>query len=557
MKASDTQFFVLLQGRQHYQVPLFQRPYTWDRDQWGVLWADLIETYEMGTDTHHFLGSLVTKSLPATPEGVTPFLVIDGQQRLTTLTILLAAIRDSAQERDPMASERIHELYLTNRFTKGFYQYKLLPTQSDRPAYFSIVDRSPGGDDSLMLRAYRYFRNVIAEADPSEGDTEIDGVDLERLEQVIASGLEIVSITLGEDDNEYRIFESLNGKGTPLSQADLLRNYFFMRIPQHEHDTAYNDVWMPMQDSLGNSLEDFFRYELMSYGRFVRRGDIYEEWQRRLNRHTSDNLIDELLTLVHHSTYFRRLIDHHSEPHPAIARGIARLNRWDAQTTYPFLLNIFYRYSQHQMSEDEVVQVLRLVESFLVRRTFARIPTNQLNRLFLRLAHQLPDDVDVVTAVRRVLSEPSRRWPDDTEFTDAILQYPLYRDSRPHQRRLILEALEESFQHKEGVDLSSLTIEHVMPQTLSPEWREALGEHAEAVHARLLHVLGNLTLTGYNPELSNSPFATKRRMFTESNLVMNREIAEESQWTAVQIEVRGHRLAERARKIWPGPDRQP
>lgn len=555
MKASDTKFFVLLQGHQHYQVPLFQRPYTWGRENWETLWSDLMETYEMGSGNQHFLGSLVTKSLPATPEGVSPFLVIDGQQRLTTLTILLAAIRDAVREQDSRAADRIHELYLTNRYAAGVYQYKLLPTQADRQAYASIINGTVDGAETPMHQAYRYFRKMLDESDPVEDDVEFEGVDLDRLEKVIIGGLEMVSITLGEDDNEYRIFESLNAKGAPLSQADLLRNYFFMRIPQKEHETAYHDVWLPMQRALGEHLEDFFRYELMSYGRFVRKSDVYEEWQRRLNRENSDGLINELLKLSHHSTFFVRLAKPEHEPNKEIARRLHRLIRWDAQTTYPFLLNTYYRYDAQEIDAAAVAEILRMIESFLVRRTLAGIPTNQLNRLFLRLAHLIPQEMDLVSGVRHVLSEPTRRWPTDAEFRSALLQYPLYTYSRPNQRRLILETLEASYHHKEKIDFSGLSIEHVMPQTLTPEWKTELGPTADEVHNQHLHVLGNLTLTGYNPELSNSAFQNKRKLLAESNLQMNREIAYETEWTAKQIEERGRRLADRAIQIWPGPNR--
>ena len=511
MKASDTLFFKLLEGSQHYQVPLFQRPYTWDQKNWETLWNDLIETYEMGTETHHFLGSLVTKSLPSTPEGVSPFLVIDGQQRLTTLTILLAAIRDAVRSERPVAAERIHELYLTNKYAADAYKYKVLPTQADRQPYFSIIDGTVDEFDSLMTRAYRYFRKMLAEADPIEEDEEVTGIDLDRFEKVVISGLEMVSITLGEDDNEYRIFESLNAKGTPLSQADLIRNFFFMRIPIQDHETAYNEVWLPMQQSLGEHLEDFFRYELMSYGRFVRKSDVYEEWQRRLNRENPDSLINELLTLSYHSSFYIRLVEPQREPDTAIARRLQRLELWDSQTTYPFLLNVYFRYDDNEIGAQDVVDILSIIESFLVRRAFASIPTNQLNRLFLRLAHQLPDSMSMVDGVRHVLSEPSRRWPTDAEFRDAIMTYPIFTDSRPNQRRLILESVEESFSHKERIDFSNLSVEHVMPQTLTEQWRSDLKVDAEEVHRQYLHVLGNLTLTGYNPELSNSPLQPQTR----------------------------------------------
>ncbi|MDQ3547249.1 MAG: HNH endonuclease family protein, partial [Chloroflexota bacterium] len=190
---------------------------------------------------------------------------------------------------------------------------------------------------------------------------------------------------------------------------------------------------------------------------------------------------------------------------------------------------------------------------FLVRRMFVNIPTNQLNRLFLRLAHQLPDDVDYVSGVRSIMSEPSRYWPTDAEFRDGILRYSLFTGSRPGQRRLVLESLEESYGHKERPPFGDCTIEHIMPQTLTPAWREMLGPLADEIHASKLHVLGNLTLTAYNPELSNSPFETKRSLISNSNLVMNREIAEQTEWSETEIAERAHRLADKAIALWPGP----
>lgn len=555
MKASETALFKLLQGQQHFMIPLFQRPYTWDRDDWTTLWNDVVETYEMGNEGRHFLGSVVTKALPATPEGVSPFLVIDGQQRLITITILLAAIRDTLRERDSATADRIQEIFLTNQHTSGLARYKVLPTQVDRQAYCQVIDgHQTLGSDSRIHQAYAFFRGRLVS--PGNDDSDIDELDLQELQQVILMRLELVSITLDEDDNEYRIFESLNGKGTPLSQADLIRNYFFMRIPAEDHETAYHELWLPMQELLTDSrLEDFFRYELMSYGSFVRQSDVYHEWKKRLARKTASELVDELLTLSMHSRMFHRIIEPEYEPHPAIRRGLTRLNRWGGQTTYPFILHVYREYERRTVAADGFAQILQFIESFLVRRMFCGVPTNALNRLFLRLPEQLPQDVDIVEGTRLTLSEPTRRWPGDEDFREAILTYPLYTDSRPDQRRLILETLEESFQHRERVDLTALSIEHVMPQTLTPEWRDELGPNADDVHQRFVHVLGNLTLTGYNPELSNRPFSEKRALLRDSNLAMNKEIAAEPVWTAEQIEARGRRLAERAIQVWPGPKR--
>lgn len=188
-----------------------------------------------------------------------------------------------------------------------------------------------------------------------------------------------------------------------------------------------------------------------------------------------------------------------------------------------------------------------------MRRLFGNVPTNELNRLFIRLFAQLPKDQDPVAATWTALSQEGLRWPSDAGFQKDILAYPLYRDSRPAQRKLILESLVESYQHHEPVQLDTLTIEHIMPQTLTDEWRDELGDNADTLYKDLVHTLGNLTLTGYNAPFSNSPFERKRQILECSNLELNREIATEKKWTADQIGARGTRLAERAKEIWPGP----
>lgn len=548
MNASGVQLFRLLDGQQHYMVPLFQRPYTWDKDQWSTLWNDLLETMDTDGDSRHFLGSVVTKSLPATAESVTPFLLIDGQQRLTTLTILLAALRDAVKESLPKLAKRIHEHYLTNEYASGLMQYKILPTQLDRPDYFAVIDGTPGNQAGKIPSAYSYFRGQL-DKPGSDGEP----LDINRLSTIVINGLEIVSITLSETDNEYSIFESLNAKGTPLTQADLLRNYFFMRIPNDRHGKLYPEVWVPMQDRINDGLADFFRYEYMSDGEFVRKWDVYQDWKKRLDKQNDEAVAENLRTLSHRSHFYNRIISPETEPDPGIAEGFQRLNRWGAQSTYPFLQYVYRQYDNGEISSKGFVEILRMLESFLVRRSLTRVSPNTLNRLFIRLSQQLPDGLDLVEGTRAALSEPSRRWPRDADFLESMLTYPLYTDTRPAQRRFILERLETSYSHKEHVALSTLTIEHVMPQKLSPEWLTALGDEAKEVHGRLLHVIGNLTLTGYNPELSNSPYERKRLLLQESNLEMNKEIAKEPQWTAREIEERSRRLAERALKIWPGP----
>ena len=244
MRASETRLRALLEGQQHYVIPLFQRPYSWQRNDWETLWNDILETYRFDPSGGHFLGPIVSKSQPGTPEGVSPYIVIDGQQRLTTLSIVIAALRDRISEADPATAERIADLCLINKYAKGEYRFKIHPTQADRPAYFSIVDGNGRSSDdtepSLINQAYDFFFNALGQSADEESD---EPLDLARIERLILDQLEVVSITLEDDDNEYRIFESLNWKGAPLSQADLLRNYFFMSVPADDQQDLYNSVW--------------------------------------------------------------------------------------------------------------------------------------------------------------------------------------------------------------------------------------------------------------------------------------------------------------------------
>ena len=556
MKASETRLRALLEGQQHFVVPLFQRPYSWQRNDWETLWNDIIETYRFKPAGGHFLGSIVSKSQPGTPEGVSPYIVIDGQQRLTTLSIVIAALRDRIGKADPAAGERISDLCLINKYAKNEYHYKIRPTQADRPAYFAVIDGDCNSKDeeepNLIRQAYDFFFDALGKSADEEDD---ELLDLARLERLILDEVEVVSITLGDNDNEYRIFESLNWKGAPLSQADLLRNYFFMRIPADQQQSLYDSVWVPMQAMLDSkALADFFRYQYMSSGHFVRQKDIYLKWRGDLDRLESGSLAAKMRELAGCAQYYKRLIEPEAEPDAPVRERLERLNRWGGQTMYPFVLWLYEGADGRNVDSAGVSSVLRLIESYLVRRQFCGILTTGSNRFFMELASQIPEG-HIVGAVRQALSQPTgrRRWPNDKEFREGLLTYELYEGSRPEQRRLIIETFEQDHEHKEPAELRGLTVEHVMPQHLTDEWREALGPDANATHTRLLHTLGNLTLTGYNPELSNRPFSEKRRLFQDSSLAMNREIADEAEWGPEQIRSRAERLAARAIKIWSGP----
>jgi len=263
VKANETTLRNLLQGERQYVVPLYQRRYSWERRDLQQLWNDLITVTEGGSSAAHFLGSVVLAPSPAnTPAGVQVWLVVDGQQRLTTLSILLCAIRDHVRATDERFAAKIDDLYLFNKYASGPERYTLLPTQADRSSWVALLEQAPdaGGEDRIG-EAYRFFRKELVRADDPD-----DQYDIARIEQAIAGQLSIVEIAAHPDDNVHRIFESLNYTGQPLTQADLLRNYLFMRLPSRA-DHVYERQWLPLQELLSNKqLEELVWLDLVLRG---------------------------------------------------------------------------------------------------------------------------------------------------------------------------------------------------------------------------------------------------------------------------------------------------
>lgn len=573
MQAKETLFADLVQGRaQQFQVPLYQRTYSWTEKQLRQLWSDILEQAELvepegaaQAASTHFLGSVVLAPSPRYEVTFPCHLVVDGQQRLTTLTLALAAIRDHVADSHPDEAERIAEEYLINKRKTGTDHFRLLPTQADRPAFAAHI-RGPLTQDGAVggvAAAYAFFRRKLVEADDSA-----TGQDVFRIEQAITSRLTLVSVTAERGDNVHRIFESLNNTGLKLSQADLLRNHLFMRLPTRgEH--VYETYWLPLQGSLANDeLEQLMWLQLVLDGDDrVRRQDLYAAQQRRFESEgtTGEAEIEAYVRELHRrAAHLRRVLHPDEEPAPAVRAALHRLDAWQAAVTHPAVMLLLDRRERGDLDSAGLALALSYVESFLVRRMICRIPTNNLNRIFQALPGQLPLDVSVTEGLHRVLSAENRFWPDDEELRERIRTAPFYQYGRWNQRALVLRRLEESYGHREPVDFAAaqLTIEHVLPQTPGDEWLAVLaeeaeqagdGESAEELHARLRHTLGNLTLTAHNAELSNHPFTRKQDLLDASHLELNRRIAATDRWGAREILARADELADRAVQLWPAP----
>ncbi|MGW1074934.1 GmrSD restriction endonuclease domain-containing protein [Streptomyces sp. NPDC002537] len=570
MQAKETLFADLMQGRaQQFQVPLYQRTYSWSEKQLAQLWNDILEQAELledgATVSTHFLGSVVLAPSPQNEVTFPRWLVVDGQQRLTTLSLALAAIRDHIADGQPDEAERIDEEYLINKRKKGDDYFRLLPTQADRPQYATHIrsvhsEQVPG---ERVAAAYRFFRRRLVEADNPASPQ-----DVLRIEQAITSRLTLVAVTAERGDNVHRIFESLNNTGLKLSQADLLRNYLFMRLPTRgEH--VYETHWLPLQASLSNDeLEQLMWLQLVLDGDDrVRRQDLYAAQQQRFESgrtggaQTEADIEAYIKELHRRSVHFRRVIHPAEETSPLVRSHLSRLHDWQAVVTYPALMLLLDRWERGELDERETARAMSYIESFLVRRMICRVPTNNLNRVFQSVPAQLPHDVPVADGVHQLLSAENRFWPDDEELSEKIRTAPFYQYGRPNQRRLVLQRLEESYEHPEPVNFGSaqLTIEHVMPQSPGEEWMRMLqedvtgSESPEDLHARLQHTIGNLTLTGVNSELSNHPFERKQGLLQGSHLEMNRNIAATERWGAREILARAGELADRAARLWPAP----
>ena len=540
MQAKETKLQELIEGTKQYVVPLFQREYTWNTKEWKILWEDILELSKDKNPKNHFIGSIVSMPTVSVPEGVAKYMLIDGQQRLTTIFVILILLRDKSTDEE--FSAEINELFVINKFKKGIDKYKLLPTQTnkDRETYQKLIDNESVDNNNQIIKAYQFFERKLRQSD----------ISFEKIKKTITTNFSVVSIVLDPDDNPYLVFESLNAKGRPLSPADLIRNYFFMRIHSDKQNDIYLKYWKPMQDMLGEKLTDFIRHFLMrSTTTQIKQGnDVYYTLKDKVSQ---ENVTDYLLELLRFSNYYNKLINPENEANILIRKYLLRLNRIEVTTAYPLLLNFYDKYSKSELSEEKFVEIFQILENFLIRRFVCNIPTNQLNKIFPSiypaLTSKSPDNL--ISGFKNILQ--TKGYPKDEEFKMRLKDGKLYGGGdRIRKTKLILESIEESFNHKEIISFDKVTIEHIMPQTLDEEWQKELGENWQLVYEIYKHNIGNLTLTGYNSELSNYSFKKKRDEYLQSHLDMNKYFENVEIWNESEIEKRAEYLSDIAVKIW-------
>ncbi|MBP3041035.1 DUF262 domain-containing protein, partial [Bacillaceae bacterium Marseille-Q3522] len=508
MKASETNLQEIIEGTKQYIIPMFQRTYSWGEKQWKQLWEDIVDLVEDNQSISHFIGSIVSIPINTNTHGVQQFLVIDGQQRLTTLFILLSAIRDSAKKQgEQNLADEIHHTLLINSYKSGEEKYKFLPTQVDKEYFKKLINLETIEDieNSLIVKAYQFYIKEIKEG----------SMKLSFLKATVTSYLSIVSIVLSPDDNPYLVFESLNAKGQPLTQADLIRNYLFMRIPAANQEDYYLRYWLPIQKKLGDNLTEFIRHFLLGVNINVKKNDVYVKFKEKID---SQDVMEFLQILENFARNYSKLLYPELEENKSIRILLERINDFEAKTAYPFLLYIYQDLKKGKYDEEQFCKILTVVENFLIRRFVCNIDSKPLNKLFASLYNQISthEAEDSILELTGYLQ--NRGYPKDPEVMSFLKENHFYgQGDRRKKGAFILKAIENSYSHKEKADLSKATIEHVMPQTLNEKWVEELGENAEYIHSVYLHTLGNLTLSAYNTELSNEPFSVKKKYFKDSN----------------------------------------
>lgn len=555
MEAKQAQLLSLLDGKRQFTIPIYQRTYSWQIKQCRQLFADIERIGNDESELSHFIGSIVYFKPGIAPETSVPeLLVIDGQQRLTTVSLLLLALTYFLRNNPSSITidetcEEIHETYLINKHRKEDQRFKLLLTRKDKTTYKNLVDGIPitSNISKRVLENYEFFKGQIHKGNAL--------AVYHGIKKLI-----IVDVILERDkDNPQLIFESLNSTGLDLSQADLIRNYILMGQPIDKQNYLYERYWFPMEQCFGENigaLAWFIRdYLTMKEASIPRIDQVYEVYKKFLGSKNGPNSVEEALISLHrYSRYYVR-IALLKEEDPTIARKLKEITKLKIDTSYPFLLAVYGDFEEEQITKEEFVEIIGIVSNYVFRRAICGIPTNSLNKTFATLYKRIKRETYLESVKAAfILMDGYRRFPTDAEFIKELQIKDVYNF---RSRNYLLESLENQ-NRKELVNAENYTIEHILPQNqnLSIQWQVELGQAWEKTKAKYLHSLGNLTLTGYNSELSDRPFSEKKTIpggFDSSPLFLNESVRAESHWNEEAILRRASKLAERASIVWKVP----
>jgi len=555
MQAKSANLLTVIKGPKQFVIPIYQRTYSWLLPQCNKLFNDILKVSTDGAAQGHFIGSVVYfQENIHTVSDVPKLLVIDGQQRLTTVSLLIIALSEFIRDNDVDIDTNFTKLqnyYLLNPEEESELRYKLLLTKRDKETLINLIKGiEPVGEYSLRLvENYRFFKGKISK---------------ENVKEVYNGVLRlfIVDVALEKDkDNPQLIFESMNSTGLDLSQADLIRNYILMGQDIKLQTELYEKYWFPMEQSYGNEYATKFDWFMRDYlsvktGAIPRIDKVYEEFKTYVQSNKAPKTITEVVQdIFKYSGYYVNMVLR-KEANTDLKKLFTNILKLKVDVSYPFLLPVYNDYATEIITIEDFKEIIKLVENYVFRRAICGIPTNSLNKTFATLYKSINPSHYLESLKATIqLMENYKRFPNDTEFEKEIGLKDVYNF---RSRNYLLHNL-ENYNRKEIVNTDDYTIEHIMPQNpkLNAKWQAMLGDNWQEVQKKYLHTLGNLTLTGYNPELSDNPFDIKKSIeggFDHSPLRLNSFMQKVSVWNEEKMQERAVELAAKASKIWVAPN---
>ncbi|GAA6992569.1 DUF262 and DUF1524 domain-containing protein [Helicobacter pylori] len=544
-------FFEESQNNQ-FVIPIYQRLYSWEKEQCEQLWDDIIKIGGNDKMNGHFIGSILYVRGDDTHSS--PLLIIDGQQRLTTITLLFIALRNHLS--DEVKRKEIENRYLINSDKDGDKKFRLILSESDKDTLLSLIDkdrRKPSEPSLKIVENFKLFEEWIRK-------------NTDKLETIF-KGLEklmIVWIALKkEKDDPQLIFESMNSKGIELTQTDLIRNYIIMETEIEKQEGFYNQYWRAMEEDFKQNkklFDRFVRHYLTIKTREIPNTNKVYVALKDYRQKEGIGIEDLLKDLQKYCGYFCRIVfkKEADKADKDLNKALGFLVGLEMDVIYPLLLELYSDYSDGVLSKDDFRRSIALIESYICRRAVCGLGTNSLNKVFSSFTKKINKDqyLESIEAHFLSLEKTAGKFPKDSEFRDSFITKELYGRNKTKKKKTkyFLERL--NFDTKEPVDTQKCNIEHIMPQTLTPEWQRDLGENFKAIHEKYLHTIGNLTLTGYNPEYSNKSFQEKKYMekgFKQSSLKLNQSLRDLESFGEEEIKKRANDLADLALKIWTYP----
>ncbi|RYU81654.1 DUF262 and DUF1524 domain-containing protein [Aliivibrio finisterrensis] len=562
MKATESKLFKFLQKSAQFIIPIYQRQYSWTQEQCEQLWKDIVRAGTTDLEAH-FIGSVVYVERGLYSHSDVPqLLVIDGQQRLTSTTLLIAALVSELNDRntddtpviDGTNAKKLKKYYLCNDAEDGDLYYKLLLTKADDKELRAIIDDQAKHDDdatSRVIKNYQFFKNKL------------NRLNNEQVSEIYL-GLQkllIVDIALDrERDNPQLIFESLNSTGLDLSQADLIRNFVLMGLEPKQQNILYERYWFPMESDFGNGeyswlFNQFMRdYLTLKTNKPPRINDVYEAFKKYVSSSHLD--IEDVVADVRKHAQYYIAFSLEKEKEQKLLEAFQDVNAYKVDVSYPLILELYHDYDSQILTLDEFIECVRLIENYVFRRYVCDIPTNSLNKTFASFARSIRKSSYLESFKAELIHLASyRRFPSDTELNRCLQHKDMYNvRSRAYWLRRL-----ENYDKKERISVENYTIEHILPQNknLSSQWQQALGEEWQSIQEEYVHTIGNLTLTGYNSELSDKFFTDKRDMdggFASSPLALNQSLRNHETWNKESTQDRSKLLADKMQTVWSYPN---